>query len=198
MDKRLILLRHGETGFPGKYIGSTDVALVKSGREQIKRLKPLFARTKIDLLLASPMLRCRQSCEILFPDYSVSFAEELREIDFGRWEGLSFTEIKHSHPGHISQWADWSVDFCFPGGEKISSFIERIAVIGRKIEKAQETNIFVVAHGGVIRALICWFLRLAPENYLLFKLDKAKFAVLDLFSEGGVLTGFNMGATWEG
>ena len=198
MHKRLILLRHGETGFPGKYIGSSDVELDDSGREQIKNLKPLFAKTRIDLLLASPMLRCRQSCEILFPESSVSFAEELREIDFGRWEGLSFTEIERSDPGHISQWANWSVDFCFPDGEKISSFIERLTVIAEQIEKRQEKNIFIVAHGGVIRALICRFLRLAPENYLLFKLDKAKFAVIDLFIEGGVLSGFNMGATWEG
>lgn len=196
MNKHVILLRHGETGFPGKYIGSSDVNLSSEGEGQIAALTEMFQDITIDLLLASPMARCRQSAAIALPEKSAHYDDDLREIDFGRWEGLSFAEIEKSDPELVSQWAEWSPEFCFPEGEQISNFICRINTVGKRIEEGSEKTVFVVAHGGVIRALVCYFLRLTPENFLLFQIEKGKFATINLFSEGGVLTGFNMGAKW--
>ncbi len=193
MTKKLILLRHGETGLPGKYIGASDVPLSPEGEGQIAALRGMFGHIGIDQLIASPMLRCRQSAEIAFPGRPIEYDEDLREIDFGRWEGLTFAEIEKSDPELVARWAEWSPEFCFPEGERIVDFLSRIGAAGKKIETGSGDTICIVAHGGVIRALICCFLRISADKALLFRVDKGKFVTIDLFAEGGVLTGFNLG-----
>ncbi|MBU1140382.1 MAG: histidine phosphatase family protein [Proteobacteria bacterium] len=195
MNRRLILLRHGETGFPGRYIGATDVPLSSAGISQISALQTIFREQDIDLIISSPMERCRQCAKILFPERSIHYDDDLREIDFGRWEGLSFAEIKDADAELVDLWAKWSPDFCFPQGERIGSFLNRIYSVGERLSAAQEKTTLLIAHGGVIRTLLCYFLKLAPSDFLLFQVAKGKFSTLSLFSEGGVLTGFNLGAS---
>ena len=98
----------------------------------------------------------------------------------------------------MEQWASWSPEFCFPQGEQINHFLDRIHSVGKRLLDSHEKTIVLIAHGGVIRGLICYLLKLAPSNFLLFQVDKGRFATLDLFSEGGVLTGLNLETTvWE-
>ncbi len=193
MSRKLILLRHGQTGFSGQYIGAKDVPLSANGFHQIARLQPLLKNQQIDCIMSSPMLRCRESTEILFADHPVQYDDDLREIDFGRWEGLSFQEIAASDPDLVDKWAVWNPDFCFPEGECIAHFLKRVHRAGSRIQESSNENIILIAHGGVIRALLCYLLNLKPENYLLFQVGKGKYSTLELFSEGAVLTGFNLG-----
>lgn len=194
MKKKLILLRHGNTGFEDRYIGTKDVPLSSTGVARIASLKPTFQSRKIDRIVVSPMLRCRQSAELLFSYRSFSYDDDLREVDFGRWEGLNFSEIVKTDPELVDRWAVWSPDFCFPQGECIGDFINRVHNVGERLAESSDKNILVVAHGGVIRALICYFLKLEASDYLLFQVEKGKYATLDLFREGAVLTGLNLGA----
>ena len=193
MSRKLTLLRHGNTGFSGQYIGAKDVPLSPDGCQQVASLKQVLPDQQIDEILSSPMLRCRESVEILFADHPVNYDDDLREIDFGRWEGLSFQEITKNDPELVDKWAVWSPDFCFPEGECIAHFLKRVHRAGSRIKESSNENIILIAHGGVIRALLCYLLNLNPENYLLFQVKKGKYATLDLFSEGAVLTGFNLG-----
>lgn len=187
-----MLLRHGDTNYPGRYIGSRDVPLSAAGVDQITALRDAVQEMKIDRILASPMLRCRQTCELLLPSIDITWVEELREIDFGDWEGLSFSEIVAKDPTHVEQWADWSLDFCFPGGESIGHFVRRMQKVGKHLAGLAEKNIMVISHGGVLRALLCHYLGLAPEKYLLFQVEKGRFSTLQLHGELGVLTGLNV------
>jgi len=193
MTKKLILLRHGNTGFSGQYIGSKDVPLSANGCRQIASLQPILENQQIDYILSSPMLRCRESAEILFSDRHVYYDDDLREIDFGRWEGLIFQEIATNDPDLVNKWAAWNPDFCFPEGECIDHFIKRVHRAGSRIKESSNKNIILIAHGGVIRALLCYLLNLKPEKYLLFQVEKGRYTTLELFSEGAVLTGFNLG-----
>ncbi len=193
MSKQLILLRHGKTGCSGRYVGSLDVPLSEEGKAQISALESFFSDISGKTVLCSPMRRCRQSSEILFKDCSLEIDEDLREIDFGRWEGKSFQEIADTDPLLVERWGTWSEDFRFPEGERIGDFIKRIRRVAAAIEKSAHDELVVVAHGGVIRALLCCFLRLDPSSYLLFQVKKGRFCTLELFSEGAVLTGLNIG-----
>ncbi len=196
MSKQLTLLRHGKTGYSGRYVGSLDVPLSEEGKAQIASLGSFFSDTSGKTVFCSPMLRCRQSFQILFKDKDCSLEvdEDLREIDFGRWEGQSFQEIAGADPLLVERWGSWSEDFCFPEGERIGDFIERIRRVGAAIKKSAHDELVIVAHGGVIRALLCYFLRLEPSSYLLFQVKKGTFCTLELFSEGAVLTGLNIGS----
>ena len=193
MEKKLTLLRHGNTGFGDRYIGSKDVPLSSTGITRIANLKPVFTDQPIDEFVVSPMLRCRQSAEVLFSDRSFTSDENLREIDFGRWEGMNFSEIVKKDPELVDSWASAAAEFCFPQGERIGDFISRVHEAGKRLAKSSAKNILVIAHGGVIRALICYFLQLESSNHLLFQVKKGSYVTLDLFDEGAVLTGLNLG-----
>ena len=117
---------------------------------------------------------------------------DLREIDFGRWEGLLFAEIAPGDSELVKRWSAWDREFAFPDGEAVAGFLARTGAVAERLAARPEETVLVVAHGGVIRALICHLLKLPPQNYLLFDVKPARLATLDLFSEGAVLTGFNL------
>lgn len=193
MIKKLILLRHGKTPLAGKYAGLTDVDLTKEGEEQIRKSKPYLLKEKIDHVLCSPLLRCRKSLELLnfYVEYTID--PRLQEIDFGQWDGKSFSEVAKSHPAEVAQWAEGGRNFCFPGGECLGDFIARLEELKEDIYKMDVENLLLVAHGGVIRHLICSFLGLPYDNYLLFNVLEGRYAVLDVYDNGAVLSGLNKG-----
>ncbi len=193
MTKRLTLLRHGETGYSGRYVGALDVPLSPEGRQQIAALGKHFNDVSSGTVIISPMLRCRQSANILFSSACHEVDDDLREIDFGRWEGKTFQEIVATDSALVERWADWSFDFSFPEGENVGNFIHRVNKAGERLLSAARNDAVVVAHGGVIRTLLCYFLKLDPSCYLLFKVKKGTFCTLELFSDGAVLTGLNLG-----
>ncbi len=194
---RLILLRHGRTGLSGRYVGSSDVPLSPEGRAQIQGLRPRLAALQIDGLLASPMLRCTQSVDLLEFGLPVQLDPDLREIDFGRWEGKTFEEIKAQDPELVQEWAQGNDDFCFPDGESTAAFTDRMESVKDRLLASDAKNMLLVAHGGVIRSLICGLLGLSPRNYLLFQVVKGHYSTMDLYDGGGVLTGFNLGGVSE-
>ncbi|AGF79488.1 fructose-2,6-bisphosphatase [Desulfocapsa sulfexigens DSM 10523] len=193
MKKQLILIRHGMTGISGKYVGSSDVPLSADGCRQIMELRTKIPDIAVSAIIASPMLRCRQSCDLLFPEHPVIYKKDLREVDFGRWEKRSFSEIAAMDPGYVEQWAEASDSFCFPGGECLKHFVQRVQDVGDYIASLSEDTVIVVAHGGVIRTLLCYFLKIDPSHYILFKIAKGTYTTLELFPEGAVLTGLNRG-----
>lgn len=194
---RLILLRHGRTGLSGRYVGSSDVPLSEAGRAQIQGLRPGLAAMQIDGLLASPMLRCTQSVDLLGLGLPVQLDPDLREIDFGRWEGMSFAEIEAQDPELVQEWAHGNDNFCFPDGEATAAFTDRMESVKDRLLAADAKTMLLVAHGGVIRSLICALLGLSPQSYLLFQVAKGHYSTLELYSGGGVLTGFNLGGVSE-
>lgn len=191
-NKTLFLLRHGKTGFPGCYIGSRDVPLSPEGVLQVGALQKTLQNHRFDKIVVSPMLRCRQTCDIILPDTAVTYSDNLREVDFGRWEGLTFKEIAKQNPEIVTKWADSAPGFTFPEGESVGSFGKRIEKIAIELSQMQGKNILVVSHGGVIRGLLCHFLGIDPRNYLMFQVKKGTYSTVDLFGEQGVLTGFNL------
>ncbi len=190
--KHIYLLRHGRTGYSGKYIGSSDVQLSDEGREQIQCLGKKCQQLQVELVICSPMIRCRQSYELLNIDGPVEFDSDLQEIDFGRWEKKSFDEIAANEPQLVNQWASNPGSFTFPEGDAIKDFVNRIKKIHLKIAQIDQKNILIVSHGGVIRLLLCLFLSIPLDKYLLFNVQKGTFSSVELFDNGGVLTGFNI------
>lgn len=193
MPKTLYLMRHGDTGAGGRFIGSTELPVTKKGLVRIAAAGKMLQGSGISAVLCSPMLRCRQTVEQLgFADI-VNFRDNLREVHFGLWENKTFSEISHQWPEEVESWACWSEEFCFPEGEKTADFLARVKSIKQEIDTMEQENILVVSHGGVIRQLICLYLGLDPVNYLLFDIKAGCYSTLALFSEGGILVSLNSG-----
>jgi broad specificity phosphatase PhoE len=191
--KNLILLRHGDCGSAGRYLGSTELALSEKGIEQIQGSAAALAKTAIDQVYCSPMLRCRKSLELLDLPAPVEIVGDLREIDFGRWEGKTFAEIAAADSRLVEVWARNEGDFSFPDGEKISQFRDRVNGFFETLSHSRRQTVLVVSHGGVIRHLLCRLLDLPWQHYLLFDVQPGRFAAVTCFSGGAVLSGLNLG-----
>ncbi len=200
MCVNLTLIRHGKVGdeYRGAFIGKTDVPLAIEGRRQAQRLKkqlrPLSNPAPGSIILSSPLQRCRETANIAAEglDIPIQFDDDLREIDFGEWEVLTFEKIAATcNSSEIAGWAKFDRDFAFPGGERIGDFLDRVKRAGERLATLDSESAIVFTHGGVIRALICHYLKLDPRNYLLFDIRPASVTTIRLFENGGILTGLN-------
>jgi len=206
MIKTVLLARHAETGpaYRGRYMGRTDLPLGGCGPSQAQWLAGLVAAYRPQYCLASPLLRARQTADTIAvknDGLTVHFDEDLREIDFGEWEGKNFAEIADSAPQMVDRWAAFATEFGFPGGERVPQFIERVQRAAAKIRECAAERVLVVSHGGVVRMLLCHFLGLGYDNHLLFTIEPASLAVVQLSGELGTLAGLygsEMAEVWRG
>jgi len=116
---------------------------------------------------------------------------DLREIDFGRWEGMGFAEILAADPAAVDRWAALVEDFAFPDGESIGNFRKRIGAAAGRIAADPAGTAVVFTHGGVIRFLICHFLGLPDRAHLLFDVRPASISEIRIDGGKGVLTLLN-------
>ena len=192
--KELLLIRHGESLHAGeRYIGRTDTPLTTHGHTQAEWIANRLCEGALDAVYVSSSLRARETIRPLLNKQQMDCVVEadLREIDFGSWEGLSFEEIQAQAPELVTEWALNRMDFCFPGGERLDAFWKRVCRVGDVLASAPGQRLAVVTHGGVIRYLLCHFLGLAPEQHRMFQVDLGSITTLTLQDGFAVLKGLN-------
>ena len=155
---KIHLIRHGATdaNYDGRYIGcKTDLPLAPEGLNELRLLKDDIDYPEIERLYSSPMLRCRQTGAVLYPDFEPVMVEELKEYDFGSFENKTAAELE-SNPNFIP-WTSGRLA-APPGGEDNSEFIKRICVGFNKIVldmiESGLTESAVIMHGGAIMMLL--------------------------------------------
>lgn len=170
----IYLLRHGQTVSPGTYTGISDTQLSEEGFRQVRSIAPLLAEIQPEHCYSSPLIRCRKSVELLDLECFCSYDDDLREVNFGRWEGLSFAEISDNDEELLRKWLTLKDGFTFPGGDSVSAFHNRIATWFCSL-LMQETyeRILVVAHAGVIRAGLCYLLTIDARQAFSFEVQEA-------------------------
>ena len=195
MAQYLLLARHGSVAnAPVKrYYGSTDLPLDAAGKRQARALAELLRARRPARCFSSPLGRALETAQTVATHLSlnVETMPELREVDFGQWEGRTFAEIQKSDPENVARWAAFAPDFEFPGGESIHDFLERTARAAELLAAVPGEEVAAFTHGGVIRAVICHVLGLPPRHYLAFDVKPASVTVLKLFDGQGVLVELN-------
>jgi alpha-ribazole phosphatase len=193
--KELILVRHATIGpkYRGCFIGSTDVSLSEEGRRQTSALARVLSARVPSRCLCSPMKRSLETAKLAMAESVVPIETDpdLREVDFGRWEGKTFKEIEQVDADLVKAWASFELDFSFPEGEKVAEFLQRVERVAERIQADAGPSVLVFTHGGVIRALICRLLGLAPRQYVLFDAKPASVTTIELYGDKGVLVGIN-------
>ncbi|MBC7294382.1 MAG: histidine phosphatase family protein [Thermoleophilia bacterium] len=191
--KELFLVRHGEVegAKPGMLLGRSDLPLSETGRTQAERLRGLVPWGPGVKWLCSPLLRARQTVEIAAAGQAVAveILPDLREVDFGQWEGLTFSEVSRQFPGEVEGWLSFAPEFAFPQGEPLEVFGNRIRQLADLLATCEEDTVVAFTHGGVIRGLICHFLGLELRSYLLFDVAPGAVATLRVWENRGVLAG---------
>ena len=153
---RLILVRHGETAGQSsvRYYGVTDVPLSDLGRAQVRATRARIGGETFEGVWASTLCRSWESATILAPNHSVELESDFREIDFGRWEGLTAEEIEVADPALYAEWMAKKPGFEFPEGEARPDFRARIASGLERMRASGVESALVVVHKGVVRTLL--------------------------------------------
>jgi len=193
---RLLLVRHGEIeqNSSERYWGSTDVELSAAGLWQAGRLRDRLTKENIHSIYSSDLKRALVTAEIIatFHKREVIACAELREINFGRLEGLTFSQVDERYPEVARLWLEQSPKLAYPDGESISQFEERITSFSRRLQKhSREETILVVAHGGALRTLICQLLGMEPRQRWQTRLEPASVTIVETYAQGAILTLLN-------
>jgi phosphoserine phosphatase len=167
LQMRILLARHGETKWntEGRYQGQGfDIALSPAGLSQAEALASRLAGFELTRIVASPLLRARQTAEIVRGDRSapLTLDPDLMEMAHGDWEGLLDEEVKQRDEAHRRAWRETPHLVAIPGGESLEQVLSRA---WRALHKAchglqSEETLFMVSHDAVNRVLLCRILGL--------------------------------------
>jgi broad specificity phosphatase PhoE len=193
----IVLARHGETEWSRdrRHTGRTDIPLTDNGRRQGAMLRGAFAGRAFARVLSSPLSRALETSREAGLGDRAELTDDLREWDYGEYEGITTAEIREHRPG----WNLWR-DGC-PGGETAAD-------VGRRADRVLDSladlpddasdaagDVAVFAHGHVLRVLAARWLGLAPQAGALFKLDTGTLSALGYERETRVFTLWNAPVT---
>ena len=155
----IFLARHGETDYNAerRFQGQGAVPLNARGIEQAHELARVAAEREWAALWASPILRARQTAEIvgaaigLEPRFDMRFAEH----DVGRWQDMLFEDVERQEPHGWAAYQAGGEDFRFPLGESLGEQQERVVAGLVDVTQGHELPALIVCHRGVIRSALC-------------------------------------------
>lgn len=183
---QLWLIRHGETewSLSGAHTSRTDIPLTERGKERAAKIRDYLAQRKFSLVLTSPLLRARETCRIAGYADVAQIEENLREWDYGIFEGRTTADIRKDQP-------DWSIwDSPVPEGEPV----EHVAARAQKvIDLALQTggDVALFAHAHILRILAATWLGLEPRGGRLFALGTGSVSTLGYERESRVISTWN-------
>ena len=168
---KIHLIRHGmtEANQDGRYIGRTDLPLSPEGLAALLALKEKYQYPGGVRFFTSPLTRCRQTLEVLYPGCQPTLVEGLSECDFGEWEGKRLMDLKGDE--RFLRWME-GADRSIPGGEDSEAFRTRVCAafegVVNDLIHAGDTEAVICTHGGVITMIMQLYglPRLDPKDCL--------------------------------
>ncbi len=222
MVTKIYLIRHGETegAETKRYKGHLDVPLSENGIEQMKRVASFIVgadpcvcpesdkslnkgqpqrvaptNNMLTAIYSSDLSRAVKSAEIIAGPYGLKpvIIPELRERNFGIWEGMSFDEIKEKHPDEFKAWASNPLEHSPMGGESTIEVRDRtVRALGKILNQSTEhrtqstdrnKTIAIVAHGGINRIMLCEFLGIPLENIFRVEQDYGCLNIIEMWDD---------------
>ncbi|GEP39553.1 bifunctional RNase H/acid phosphatase [Nocardioides psychrotolerans] len=189
----LILVRHGVTAhtvekrFSGG-LASANPPLSDEGREQVRATAEWLApiAEKIEVVIASPVRRTRESAEIVAEVLGKALVEEpgFAEMEFGIWDGMTFGEVAKAHPKMLDAWLG-SIDAAPEGGESFSIVEERVlAGLQRVLSDHAGETVVVVSHVTPIKTLVSHAVNAPLDSVFRMELSPASVTVVSFFGGG--------------
>ena len=182
-------IRHGETAWSltGQHTSSTDIPLTENGRAVARRLGPILAPHSFALVLTSPRQRARETVELAGLGDRAVVEPDLREWDYGEYEGLTLAQIRTRRPG-------WMLfrDGC-PGGETAKEVGARADRVIARVRAAAPGRAALFAHGHILRVLVARWIDLPASAGEHFVLDTATLSILGYYHEAPAVKVWNAG-----
>ncbi|CAM5376244.1 bifunctional RNase H/acid phosphatase [Streptomyces spiroverticillatus] len=188
----LVLLRHGETlltpekRFSGS--GGSDPELSAVGRKQAEAVAAsLAARGTIQAVVSSPLTRCRETADAVASRLGlpVRIEKDLRETDFGAWEGLTFAEVRQRYAEDLDDWLASPDAAPTGGGESFAAVAERVeAARERLVKEYAGKTVLVVTHVTPVKTLVRLALGAPPESLFKMELSAASLSAVAYYGDG--------------
>jgi alpha-ribazole phosphatase/probable phosphoglycerate mutase len=195
---RLYLVRHGQVadGHTDRYHGNNDIGLSPNGVRQLEELAAQLTAVPLAGVYASNLSRALTGAAIISRGRNVApqIIPEFREIHFGAWEGLSFTEIAERYPAELEARFRDLTSFRIPGGESLLDLSSRVlSRLNDLIVQHLQEAFIIVAHAGVNRVILSEALGLSLDH--LFRLDQnyGCLNIIDYFPDMAVVRLVNGG-----
>jgi len=174
--QEVFLIRHGETEWSlnGRHTGSSDIPLTEKGRQVARLWQPYAAARSFGLVLSSPLQRARETCELAGLAGQAQIEDDLREWNYGDYEGLTPQQIRAAQP-------KWQIfrDGC-PGGESPDQVGARVDRVIARI-RAVTGDVALFAHGHVLRVFGARWLELPASAGSHFLLETATLCALSSY-----------------
>ncbi len=182
---RLTLVRHGSTAWneAGRFQGWGDPPLSAKGRAEAEALRAHLAGERWDRVVASDLLRARETAALAAPGAEVHADTRLREMDFGAWDGLTWTECEARDGELIRRWSDDPAAVTPPGGESLAAFEARVAAALAALP--EEGAQLWVAHAGVIHAVLARWMDVPLRRTFALHISACGITRAEVFPGGG-------------
>ena len=172
----IILVRHGQTEWNAteKFRGRLDILLNETGMKQAELLGNYLVEEKIDIVYSSPLKRAVDTAKVIADrqNLEVNAIENINEINFGDWQGVSREEVKTSYPELYRDWRDTPEQVRMPGGESLEEVRARaMPFIEDAIMRCGEGKLVFVSHRVVVKVIICALLGLDNSHFWNFRID---------------------------
>jgi broad specificity phosphatase PhoE len=180
----VMLMRHGETDWnrEGRVMGRNPVELNTRGRNQVEAAARFVGALRPDLIATSPLIRARQSAELMAKGLGgVEVIEEagIAEVLYGRWEGMVYHELI-ADP-YYGEYRKSPVENPTPGGETIPQVQARgVEAVTRVLRDHPGRRIMFVSHGDIIRTILCHFIGLELAFFHRLRIDNASISTIQV------------------
>ncbi|SFR01976.1 alpha-ribazole phosphatase [Desulfoscipio geothermicus] len=197
MGCRVFLIRHGETQWNKDFRiqGKSDVPLSDNGTRQAEALSNRLAGQEFAAFFSSNLSRARETAAIIARPHNqpVQVLNDLQELNFGHWEGMTIEEIRRQYRQESSAWWASPLETRIPGGENLAELAERsVRAIKTIIERYPRQQVVVVAHGGTIRSIVGTVLGFDLNQYWRLRQDNASLSIIEFYQwEKGIIMLYN-------
>jgi len=164
------------------------------GYRQVERLRDRLANEKIDAVYSSDLKRALVTAEVISSRHKVEIVTcaELREINYGDAEGLTFDEISRLYPELAESITNYSLELKFPGGESFEEFIVRTSKFLDRLNKhTPEQAVLIVSHSGPLRVLVCELLGIEQSHWRQFRCDNASLSIVETYPQRAIINLLN-------
>lgn len=186
----LVLVRHAVAEGDGRFQGQCDVSLTAQGRRQLRALVPKLSQYPVRVAYASDLLRAHATAAVAARKLGIKLEVRagLREMDFGRWQGLSWKQIAKRWPRLARLWIERFPRQAIPGAELFDDFKKRVETELRSIVVANRGRwALVVTHAGVIRVALGSALGMPYQNVFRVALEPCAITVIEWFPNSAVV-----------
>jgi alpha-ribazole phosphatase len=181
----IYLIRHPQADIEaGICYGQTDIDLKKEDiKKAITKINMLVPHIPVSKIYSSDLKRCKAIAQDLDNNRSIIYSSKIREINFGKWEMKRWDEIpKHE----LNIWMEDFVNQNCYDGESYKDLYTRVVQFWKELINENHSQTLVIAHGGVIRSILCYILNISLKNSFKLNIDLCSISKIKIDQASGL------------